>query len=449
MGSKVARMVIIGALIVGVVALVGYRRAQDRLDARLAEAIQEQGLEPLAAVPGQGPALVELGQALFFDKILSGNRDIACATCHLPSEGTGDALPVAIGTGGQGVGADRVLGEGRGLIPRNAPEIFNRGDDEWFTMFWDSRVAGYEGAFTTPAGDDLPDGLDNVLAAQAMFPVTSDAEMRGVPGDISADGTPNEVAEFDAAPDIWDALMTRVLAISEYEELFAAAYPDVPVGELGFEHAANAIAAFEADAFGFVKTPWDQYLAGDLDAMSDDAKEGAVLFYGSAGCAACHTGSLFTDQQTHNIAVPQVGPGKGDSAPDDLGLVLATGNFADSYAFRTPPLRNVELSGPWTHSGAYYTLEAVIRHHLDPAGALTNYDVSQLPEQFQGTALAATERAEELLATLDPRVALVRTLTDEEIANIEAFLLALTDPAARDLSGTVPESVPSGLPIDG
>ncbi|HUM68759.1 MAG TPA: cytochrome c peroxidase, partial [Chloroflexota bacterium] len=109
------------------------------------------------------------------------------------------------------------------------------------------------------------------------------------------------------------------LAIPAYQELFRQAYPDVPAVELGFQHAANALAAFQAQAFTFTNSPWDRYLAGDESALSKQAKQGALLFYGRAGCAACHSGPLFTDQQYHNIAAPQFGPGRDDFAPLDYG----------------------------------------------------------------------------------------------------------------------------------
>jgi cytochrome c peroxidase len=75
--------------------------------------------------------------------------------------------------------------------------------------------------------------------------------------------------------------------------------------------------------------------------MSDEAKQGAILFYGKAGCATCHSTGLLTDQKFHNLAVPQIGDGKGREQPFDLGRARETGNDCDRYAFRTPPLRNV------------------------------------------------------------------------------------------------------------
>ncbi|HIP71387.1 MAG TPA: cytochrome-c peroxidase, partial [Anaerolineae bacterium] len=102
--------------------------------------VTAQGIRPYEPPPSPEPTLVTLGEALYFDKILSGNRDISCATCHHPTLASGDELALSIGTGGMGLGPQRQMGVGRERIPRNAPEVFNRGAVEWRTMFWDSRV---------------------------------------------------------------------------------------------------------------------------------------------------------------------------------------------------------------------------------------------------------------------------------------------------------------------
>ena len=421
------------------------------LDTRLRQLIEQAGLTPQTAQTPQNPAKVELGRALYFDKELSGNRDIACATCHLPSEGTGDALPVSIGTGGSQLAANRTLGDGREFIPRNAPDVFNRGNPEWTSMFWDSRVAGTpEAGFTSPAGDALPSGLDNVLAVQAMFPVTSRDEMRGAVEDADVFDRPNQLAAIDDAdfPGIWTTLIARLLAIPEYANLFASAYPDVTPEELGFEHAANAIAAFEIEAFTFTNSPWDNYTMGENTALSATAKQGALLFFGEANCSKCHSGNLFTDQRHHNICAPQIGPGKGAEAPQDFGRGRETKTPADQFAFRTPPLRNVALSGPWMHSGAYNTLEAVVRHHMSPADALRSYNISQLRPDLQETLQSDDEALTAMLANIDPLLKPGLSLSDVEVAQLITFLNALTDPAAADMSNVVPESVPSGLLID-
>src|ERR1041385_7380215 len=140
------------------------------LDQQVRQAISPWGVVPLLPVTAPNPALVDLGRSLFFDKLLSGNRDVACASCHDPRNGAGDGLSLAIGTGAGGSGASRTLGAGRSVTPRNAPALFNVGLGEFY-LFWDGRVNdafGQGGRFVTPAGIALPGGLANVVAAQAM-----------------------------------------------------------------------------------------------------------------------------------------------------------------------------------------------------------------------------------------------------------------------------------------
>jgi cytochrome c peroxidase len=404
-----------------------------------------------------GDAKVELGRALFFDWELSGNRDVACATCHHPLFATGDALSLSIGVGGDGLGVGvppvlpRILGAGRELIPRNAPELFNRGSVQWHSQFWDSRVEeARHGGFITPAGALLPAGLESVLAAQAMFPVTSRAEMRGNPGE-------NELADLADADlqGIWDGLMARLLDIPAYVTLFADAYPGVAPEDLGFQHAANAMAAFESVAYTFLDSPFDQYLENDSNnnALADDAKRGALLFYGKAGCANCHSGSLLTDQQHHNIGIPPLGPGKGPESPLDFGRARETGRLKDIYAFRTPPLRNVALTGPWMHNGAYTTLPGAVQHHLDAEQALLNYDSSQLDPTLLGEVVDDPDVIRDIAKRLDGRIRKKVDLSEDDFADLMAFLSSLTSPSVANgallLPEAFPRTVPSGLPVDG
>lgn len=218
------------------------------------------------------------GRPCFFDQELSGNRDISCATCHHPNMASGDNLPVSIGTGGTGLANQRHIESLRSFIPRNATEIFNRGAPQWTTMFWDNRVRrDVDFGMITPAGDDLPSGLPNVLVAQAMFPVLAANEMRGMEDEAGIDGTGNELADLEFEQDIWDALMVRLMAIDEYVGLFADAFPNVPKERLTFAHAAIALAAFEADAFAFTGSPWDRFVGGQDEALTVEQARGACF----------------------------------------------------------------------------------------------------------------------------------------------------------------------------
>jgi cytochrome c peroxidase len=431
-----------------------------QLDQDVRQALADSGVTGIPTPQADSEALIELGQALFFDKELSGNRNISCATCHHPVSGTGDALPVSIGEGGTGLAENRDLGSGR-LIPRNAPHVFNAGVAGVHSMFWDSRVTfnattgelktpepGLNGP--TPALAAIAAQLRSALAAQAMFPVTSGDEMRGAPGT-------NEIADAPGNTGAWTALMARLVGtnngttggIKAYRDLFRAAYPAVVnFDDFNFGHAARAIAAFERDRFTALGSPLDQYVAGDDSALSNAEKRGALLFYGEARCAECHSGPLLTDFDHHAIAVPQVGPGKVDQS-EDLGLALMTGDPADNYKFRTPPLRNVALTGPWMHDGCFTSLEATVRHHLDCTNSLMGYDGSQLPVLFRPTVDIDLDRIQARLDALPEDLRGAIGLTEGQFDDLMAFLYALTDPESINLvAKDVPASVPSGLPIN-
>lgn len=435
----------------------GKKKGRDALDEELRSALEAQDVYvPDSGLPDEPNVdLILLGQALFFDHELSGNRDIACATCHHPLLATGDALSLPIGTGAvvKGtLGFFRDKGPDREFIPRNAPEIFNRGSTLWSSQFWDSRVAeDGEGGFDSPAGNALPDGLPNVLAVQAMFPVTSRDEMRGSLLDVL---NGNELADIDDAnlKGIWGALVARLLAINGYRSLFSDAFgiDDADLeDEIGFEHAATAIAAFEVEAFTFLDSPFDKYVAGNNQALSTPQKRGALLFYGKANCSQCHSGSLMTDQRHHNLLVPHLGPGKvADSDPPiDPGRALVTLDTADTFRFRTPPLRNVTATGPYMHNGAYADLEKAVRHHLDTVAAFFAYDPNDHIDQVELVDTVVYEDVETSVpGDLSPPV---EPLTKNEFKDLMKFLEAVTVPRLKQrLWATIPDSVPSGLPLD-
>lgn len=448
---------------------------------------------------GPRPAKVELGRLLYFDKILSGNRNIACATCHHPRLASGDALTLPLGEGPKGLGTERTVGTTKAeavhaRVPRNSPAVFNLGAREFVRLFLDGRVEEdphgyYEGGFITPAKWKLPKGLDNVLAAQAMFPVGSSHEMAGQKGEnpIADASSLNNMA---GPGGVWEQLAHRLQIVPEYVERFRDAYPcDVRrASDITYIHAANAIAAFETVEFRSDGSPFDRYLRGEMQALDASETRGLALFYGKAGCSSCHSGKFQTDHDFHAIAMPQIGPGKADgrdahywrasgheSFVEDFGRGRVTMRPEDNFKFRTPSLRNVELTGPWGHAGAYLSLEAVVRHHLNPIASLETYEVpadalpdlgpvlettasgSHLSQEFLAASRLEGFRARDGFVQRTPelrhRIAeanelSARALTDAEVSDLIAFLCSLTDPAARDLSSLVPESVPSGLPVE-
>lgn len=401
-----------------------------------------RGIVPLPPRPYVRPALAKLGQALAFDKILSGNRDIACTTCHLPAFATGDGKSLSIGQGGVGLGPTRTHPRGV-FIPRNAPPLFNL--SAMRHLFWDGRVqVDAQGGFHTPAGSQITPAMARTfefgaVSALAMFPVTNRFEMRGDSG--------NEVAQIDDAnlTGIWAALMRRLGAIDEYRGLFEAAYPGTRFEDMTFAHASNAIAGFIIDRFSFANSPWDQFLAGNDAALSQRQLDGAETFL-TLKCSICHNGATLSDEQFHNVAVPQIGPGEGNGAThlDDFGRMNVTGDPADEYRFRTSPLRNVELTSPYGHDGAITTLRGFVEHYSESDLKLFSYDPTQLEPALRGTLLPT---APSILAARDTLLNGV-VVTPDLVDRLMDYLLALTDNAARDLSRTVPVRVPSRLPVD-
>ncbi len=425
--------------------------SQPDLDSQLQPLLQQHKVVSLEAIPVTNLAKIKLGQMLFFDKILSGNKDISCATCHHPKTMSGDNLSLSIGTGGSGLGKMRQLGQGRSLVARNSSDLFNRGDKGFTTMFWDSRVRKVGHELKTPAYNDrFPQGIDSVLAAQALFPLVSRTEMQGDKGDLSVTSEHNELADFDIPKmmDLWHTITQRLLAIDGYVQLFQEAYPDVPVEQLGIQHVVNAIAAFEATEFSFIHSPFDQYLNGDTTALSASAKRGAILFYGEAKCGSCHSGPLLTDQTPHNAGVPQLGPGKGDIfEPLDVGHLLVSGEEEDRFKFRTPPLRNIALTAPYMHNGVFESLELVIEHYNDVESFLSNFAGQGLSPELKFLLHNDPTTVQAVLQTLDDSLQSPLHLSEQDKKDLLAFLKALTDPAARHLNHLIPKSVPSGLAV--
>jgi len=412
-------------------------------------------------VDGRMPntAKVALGKQLFFDKILSGNQNISCATCHHVLTDTGDGLSLPIGEGGNGLGVTRDTGIGRDAVharvPRNAPPVFMLGSTEVRRIYHDGRVelnADFPSGFRTPAGMDLPDDLENLLAAQAMFPVQSATEMAGQVGE-------NPVADAVAMGDlagpngVWAQLAARVAGVPGYVSQMGAVY-GVGAQDITFSHVANAIAAFEVAAWRADRSRYDAFLAKDMSALSNSERNGERLFFGKAGCGNCHSGELLSDMEFHAIGMPQIGPGKGNGiwGYEDWGRYLVTQNPADMFKFRTPPLRNVALTAPYGHAGAYDTLEEVVRHHLDPITELYNYDceaeivVPSRPDLDLQDCLAMNDAsAVSAIAAANELQPVV--LTDDEFSDLIDFLHALTDTRSVDLRADMPRSTPSGLSV--
>ncbi|MDW4496957.1 cytochrome c peroxidase [Sulfitobacter sp. D35] len=400
-------------------------------------------------------AQARLGQKLFYDPILSGNRNISCATCHHPRFGTGDGLPLGLGEGGIGLGPERRVdaeNPPEQRIPRHSPALFNLGAYEFTRMFHDGRIEVDDtkpGGLRTPMGADMTQGFANLLSAQTMFPVLSQDEMAGhySENDVSRAVRMGRITGPDGA---WAILSRRVAQTPGYAPLIAAAFPKA--NEVGFTDLSDAIAAFVAFEWRSDESPFDAYLRGAGD-LPQRAMEGMALFYGEAGCATCHAGPFQTDHGFHATGVPQFGPGKAarfESHMRDTGRMRVTGRVEDAYAFRTPSLRNVADTAPYGHTGSHADLGAFIADHADPAAALARFDPGtvRLPDLpgAQDWRHAETE-AEQAALLAAVSVTPVR-LSQDDITALVAFLETLSDPVALGGRLGVPDTVPSGLPVD-
>jgi len=400
----------------------------------------------------------EIGRLLFYDKLLSGNRNISCGTCHHPVFGTSDGLSLGVGEGGSGIGSSRTTGTGteriKKRIPRNAPALWNLGARQIDTLMHDGRISRsnvYGNQFNTPAQERLPDGLDSVLAAQALFPLTSEAEMAGSNEENEVAGAAN-----DRIDNAWPIIAKRVRSIPVYSQLFIESFESVKrTDQISIVHIANALAAFINTEFRSTDSSYDRWLAGDQFAMTTPQLRGKSLFFGKAQCQSCHSGALFSNHSFKALGLPAFGPGRTrsfDPVPRDVGRMGESDRLQDAYRFRVPMLRNVALTAPYGHNGAYPTLAKMITHHLNPDQSRAAWlpEMANLPAApwLSTTDFIISKDKLEMQRQYNQIDIDLPPLTDTEITDLVEFLHALSGEQAKKQDYLIPDSVPSGLPID-
>lgn len=436
----------------------------------------------------------ELGRFLFNDHALSGVEQTSCGTCHgaafhfadgrniargvfcsMASDGSQifcEEAPPA-GEGGNVTGPDRSAP----LNSRNTPSAMNA--SLFPRQMWNGRFRFVDSHSTDVDQLDAslgfqfpaPEGVmftRSLLTGQAHIPVTEAVEMTGDFPNFGMPFAPRDVLNDQ----IRDRLAERISNMPAYRALFESAYgpgtqvfPQDPTIEEGdpipYLAIADAMAHFQEQDLLLTSAPWDYFLHGEDEAMSESAKRGALVFLGRGRCSSCHGGEMFSDFENHNIGVPQVGPGTGfgdASDPEylglrtwDFGLEEVSGNRADRFKFRTPPLRGVALTAPYMHNGAYARLEDAIRHHIDPRRYYQAYDISQIEEDMQladGLKPLGPVFDERNPVVVGPGTANHYRLSQRDIEDLVAFMIALTDPRMHDLPDLQPETLPSGLPAD-
>lgn len=330
----------------------------------------------------------ELGKLLFYDPILSGGKDVACATCHHPTTGYAEFLDVSIGPNATGLGSKRNFKTPNDIpfVKRNAQTILNSAYNgintfskyapEKAPMFWDDRVQSLE--------------------AQALEPIKAFEEMRGHGYEDT---------------EILDEVIDRLRKIPEYRELFDLAFGEG--NSITIENLGKAIAAFERTLVTNT-TRFDRYMRGERDAILISEKEGFELFK-EVGCANCHNGPMFSDYKMHVLGTPE-----------NNKLPKPDGGVKDTFAFRTPTLRNLRFTAPYMHNGSLKTLKQVLEFYEDISnGKERNPHVPK-------------ERYDPFVRELE--------LSVKEMSLIISFLNTLNDDS---FDKEIPESVPSGLQVGG
>ncbi|WP_139958258.1 cytochrome-c peroxidase [Flavicella sediminum] len=331
---------------------------------------------------------ISLGKLLFYDPILSGNKDVACASCHHPEFGYAEALDLSIGVNGHGLSSNRKfkIPNSIPLVKRNAHTILNAAYNG----------IGIDGKYHPLKAPMFWDNREQSLEDQVLGPIQSLEEMRGTK--ISADA-------------ILDTLVNRLKGIPEYVKLFDDVFPDK--NSISKENIAKAIACFERS----LTTPnsrFDQFLKGDLDAISQGEKDGFELFK-KAKCTDCHNGPMFTDYKIHVLGVP-----------DNEKLGYSDTGYEKTYGFRTPTLRNLRYTAPYMHNGKFKTLQQVLEFYEDIA---SGHSENPLIKDSQ-------------LDTLNKGI----NLKVKDMSTIISFFNTLN---SDNFDKEIPREVPSKLPVGG
>jgi cytochrome c peroxidase len=424
--------------------------------------------------------LANVGRLLFFDKVLGLHNDNSCAGCHAPKNGLGDSQPMAIG-----VQNNNVVGPHR-RGPRNqrrSPSVVNT--IFYPALMWTPRFVALSGnPFNSPQGFKFPPpegiitGERTLLAAQASLPVTELVEAAGFNGITENPGPFTERhfifddgrGQVLPAPDatgfhnfpIQAAVDARLNAIEDYLELFGEVFNygrPLPPGGITISMRRRAIAEFQTSITA-ANAPLDRYARGVTTAMTAAQKRGALVFFEKARCVSCHAvagnaNEMFSDFRAHRIGGPQVFPAfgvgtgnvifDGPGENEDFGFAQTEGDDALRYKFRTAPLRNLKVARAFFHNGAFGTLEAAIRHHLDVSRSLRNYSRTQnnLPADLRVGPFRPI-----LAAGIDPLLRRPIELTAQELSDLVTFVRdGLFDPRVANLCRLIPERVPSGMSL--
>lgn len=367
--------------------------------------------DPSNAVEASAEA-VALGKRLFSDTRLSRNGQVACATCHLPERDFQDGRP---------------LGQGVGTGSRRTMPIAAAAHGAW--LFWDGRKDSLWSQALGPLEDGAEHGANRaqlVRLLEAHYRTEYEAvfgkfpSLDGVPAHASPLGSPVERQAWEAMSSGQRESVNR--AFSNLGKSIAAWERTISYGESRFDRYVAAV--LQGDAAG-------------QESLSAQEVSGLRLFIGKGQCATCHNGPLLTDQHFHNTGVPpreasRPDPGRSPAVEKVLGdefnclgpysdakaeacqelRFIASDDAGMAGAFKTPSLRNVASRAPYMHAGQFASLEAVVAHYVRSPKAATGH--SELARDGGGHAERKPIR-----------------LTDQEAADLVAFLKALSGPIVQ------------------
>lgn len=343
-------------------------------------------LKPMPQLSSKNEALYELGEALFFEKELSGNRNISCGSCHDPRFYSGDGLSLGIGEGAQFGDVVKLL-KGK-ILKRHTPQLINLGRPDILHYFWDGRVSysiQHKSIMTPEENLNKKDpylgkvykALSGPLAAQALFPLLSPEEMLGQMHE-------NELASLASNHEKWQGIVRRLFQphlFRKYEKLIQRAFVDMAINEFNVGHIGTAMAEFQKYFYQSTNSPYDQFLRGDLLAMDQSSIDGLDVFMRKGRCVGCHGGMHLSRFQFRSSGAPQIGV---KDNFEDSGRKAVTGRNQDLFKFKTTSLRNVALTAPYMHSGAITTLEGVVEHYNNIQLQLNNFVIPDEVVKFYG-----------------------------------------------------------------
>lgn len=351
--------------------------------------------------------LVDEGRRLFESKSLSLNGNIACATCHLHKFGSADGIPNAVAIFGVGEGPERAV-RGGPLLPRNALAFWGRGAHGFNTFFWDGKI-DYSGPQpVTQFGQRVPS--TDPLVTAIHLPVVEVREMLDEDTFVAS----NKQETQEAADNIYRAIASKIKSDEPQTVKSIGNKLSISADEISYIHLARAIAAFIRTEFRLRETRFHKYVF-DGGELTNEERNGALIFYGKGKCSNCHNGPHFSDFQFHAIPFPQLGFGKNGFGVD-YGRFNVTFSPDDLYKFRTAPLYNVSKTAPFGHSGSIATLENAITAHFDPLSLVDTAKLSALDRHELFKRISAAGTSAHFLSYLSPK----------EVRDVANFLRALS-----------------------